>query len=352
MDRRYYLDLAKSGLRMPIGTDLVLREKPDEGAILASGERLGEVVEEAARRYGTPLAVPLMDLTVEKETLLTILGVEASAIPTYHFHEAPDAATFAKVAAGLGGEPTQRMRANLEAISYIAQKTDLVACGMCIGPFSFMTKLIADPIAAVYMAGSGVTREEDAEVDAMESALELGLEVILRSISAQIDAGAKAVIICEPAASVAFFSPKQLAKGTDVFERLVMVPNRKVKELLASRGADLIFHDCGELVDQMISSFSTLDPAMMSLGSSRKLWEDAALIPDDIVLYGNLPTKRFFSSDLGVDEVKRMTCDLIEKMSATGHPFILGSECDVLSVPEVRESISGKVDAFLHCTCG
>lgn len=352
MQRVDYLDLAASGLRMPIGTDLVLREQPDEAEILLDGVRLGKVVEQAAKRYNTPLAFPLMDLTVEKEALLLALGVDPAEIPTYHFNGVIEPGLTDAVRASLDAGQTPRMRANAEAISYIASNTDLVPCGMCIGPFSFMTKLIADPIAPVYMAGTGVTGEEDAEIRAIETALDLGLQVILQSISQQIDAGAQAVIVCEPAASVSYFSPKQLAKGADTFERFVMKHNRQLKALLASRGVELIFHDCGELLDSMVAEYATLRPVIMSLGSSRKLWEDATLVPEDVVLYGNLPTKRFYATDLTIENVEQMTLDLLAQMKASGHPFILGSECDVLSVHDVREAISEKVHAFLQCKAG
>lgn len=85
MQREFYLDLARQGLRMPIGTDLVLHEKDDVDGILVDGYRLGQVVKEAARRYRTPLAVPHMDLMIEKTAMLELLEVPAPQIPTYHF---------------------------------------------------------------------------------------------------------------------------------------------------------------------------------------------------------------------------------------------------------------------------
>ena len=84
MERQYYLDLAASGLRMPIGTDLVLHEQPDPRAVLANGERLGQVVVAAARRFRTPLAFAHMDLEVEKAALLSLLGVPADQISRFH----------------------------------------------------------------------------------------------------------------------------------------------------------------------------------------------------------------------------------------------------------------------------
>lgn len=126
-----------------------------------------------------------------------------------------------------------------------------------------------------------------------------------------------------------------------------MQPNRRVAELLAAHGVDLIFHDCGELTDQMVRAFTTLRPVVLSLGSSRHLWEDAALVPNDIVLFGNLPSKRFYSDDLfPLSEVKANAEDLLAKMKATGHPFILGSECDILSVPGCEHTIAAKAAAL------
>jgi len=211
-----------------------------------------------------------------------------------------------------------------------------------------MTKLINDPITPVFLSGSGMTGEDDPDVALMERALQLALNAILPYVEAQCKAGAKAFIMCEPAANMVYFSPNQLAESYEVFEKYVMEPCRQVKAVLDKYGVDLIFHDCGELQDEMVRRFATLDPAVLSFGSSRKLWEDTALLPKNIVLFGNMPSKKFYSDALiSIDEVKRHACDLICKMQATGHPFILGSECDVLSVPGAEETIKAKVNAFL-----
>ena len=67
------------------------------------------------------------------------------------------------------------------------------------------------------------------------------------------------------------------------------------------------------------------------------------------MIYGNLPTKQFYSDELmSVDRVRSLATDLAARMRATGHPFILGSECDVLSVPGREAAIQAKVAAFLE----
>jgi hypothetical protein len=349
MDKSFYLDLAARGLRMPIGADLMLHEETDPENVVLDAERLGRVVEKTARRYRTPIAIPLMDLRLEKSDLLAFAGVSASEVDLFHFAAPPDEELVKGICCSADRPFSERIQANQGAVRYIAERTDLLPVGMLIGPFSLMTKLVPDPIAPVAMAGSGVSGSEDAGVLAVERCLEMALATVLRSARAQIAAGAKAILMCEPAANTVYLSPRQMRGGSDIFERFVLEPNRRIRDLLEQHNVDLIFHDCGELLTEMVRQFAVeLRPKIISLGSSRKLWEDAAVIPRDIVLFGNLPTKTFYSdSAMPIEEAVRRAAEITEKMAACGHPHILGSECDVLYVPEAAETIQRKVDATL-----
>ncbi len=348
MERAYYLNLAAQGLRMPIATHLILAEQADPDGCKHDGAKLGQVIIDTARRFQTPLAFPLMDLMVEKRDLLTMLGVAPEQIDTYHFNPGPPADALASVQAAMKSCTDPQLLVYADAIRRVSREPGLLPMGMAIGPFSLMTKLIADPITALYLAGTGSTRDDDPEVAALEACIELGTEVILRSMRLQLEAGAKAICLCEPAANQVYLSPHQLAAGADTFERFVMAPNRRLRALLDAFGADLIFHDCGELTNDMVRAFCTLDPALLSLGSSRVLWEDAAMVPKATVLFGNLPTKQFYSDrELPLEKVRERIRNLAERMTATGHPFILGSECDVLYVPEADFAIRSKVQAIM-----
>lgn len=349
MNRQYYLELARSGLRMPIGTDLELHEHPDADEIVLDGLRLGRVTEDAARRYRTPLAVPLMDLRLEKADLLRILATPNDNVDTFHFQVPPGEDMMDRLKAGLDLPFARRNQAHLDSIRYIDKQTDLLPVGMAIGPFSLATKLIADPITPIAMAGMGVTAAEDSGVFMVESCLAVAELAVARSLKAQAQTGARAILICEPAANVVYLSPKQIQAGSDIFERFVLQPNLRLKQQLADHGVDLIFHDCGQLNDSMVRQFAErIHPVVLSLGGSRNLWEDAALVPENVVLFGNLPTKSFYSdSVMPVDKVRSMTLELIARMKAAGHPHILGSECDVLHVPEAAETIREKVAAML-----
>ncbi len=341
MIRDTLLSLARAGHRMPIGTDLVLYEEPDPENARLCPERLGRVIQRAALRYRTPLAFPLMDLRLEKSDLLSALGVPAEEIDAFHFSAAPPEAQRARVLEDDTRPFPAACLAQQGAIRYIASLTELVPIGMAIGPFSLMTKLLADPITPLALAASGLTEDDDSGIRLASAALDLALATVLRSLRAQAAAGARAVIVCEPAISVTYLSPRQMARAPRVLDRFVLDPLRAVRRHLDA---------CGEPDSSLLRTLAfELRPAMLSLGSSRRLWEDAALVPEDTVLYGNLPTRQFYSdAAMPVEQVRRLARELIERMRAAGRPFILGSECDVLHVPEAAETIRRKVDAMLE----
>ncbi len=335
---------------MPIGVDLVLHKHPDHDLILRDGERLGALMAEAAAVFRTPLAFPLMDLRLEKATLLPFFGVPAEEADRFHFDRAPSVEDMALFEEGLvAARPSARVAAQLGALRYIVERTTLCPVGMSIGPYSLASKLMVDPITPVYLAGEGFSGADDADVALLEAAMRIALVTVRHSVAQQLAAGAKAIFIAEPAANLVFFSPLQIQSGSGVFERFAIGPNRNIAQLVAEHDADLIFHCCGELVDEMLDGFCSLRPAMLSLGSSRKLWEDAKRVPKDVVLYGNLPSKQFYSDGImPVAKVDALAVELVAKMRAVRHPFILGTECDTLCVDGCAERIRAKLARLLR----
>jgi hypothetical protein len=340
--------LAASGLRTPIGTDLVLHERPDPEAVRLDGRRLAGVVREAAERYRTSLAIPLMDLRLEKADLVERL--RPGAVPdAFHLEEPPSEGDLDRVRGTDEDAFLPAHRAHLDAIAEVAGTAGHLPLGMAIGPFSLATKLLADPIAAVALAGRGVPPGDEPLVATILGGLALAELAVHRSLRAQVEAGAAAVIVCEPAASSLFVSPRQVASGSPVFDRFVIEPLLRVRAVLDESGADLVLHDCGELTTAMVEALaSRVRPAVLSLGASRRLWEDAAIVPEEVVLFGNLPTKHFYSDEtLPLEAVRSMTRDLVARMGDAGRPFILGSECDVLHVAGAGDTIRRKVEAML-----
>ncbi len=353
MERQYYLGLAEAGVKMPIGTHLVLHEQADPERILRDGTRLGQLMAQTANRYRTPLAFPVMDLELEQAHLLGLLGLGGDQPATFRFRGAPGDEAMQMLQDRLDQPLSEPMQALCDALSWLRDHTTLVPVGMCIGPFSLMTKLVSDPITPIALAGMGLSAAEDEGIAAVTDTLDLAVAVITRYVEAQAAAGARAIVLCEPAANVVYLSPKQIEQGSGIFDTFVMEPLLRVKHALMGADADLILHDCGELTDGMVASLASLDPAVLSLGSSRVLWEDARLVPNTTVLFGNLPSKRFFSdAEITVEQVESMGAELLARMRQVGHPFMLGSECDVLSVPGCEHTLHEKAMAIVRCAAG
>jgi hypothetical protein len=343
VDRGLFLNLARRGCRFPIATDLALHDHPDPDNVRRDPQALGRVIAASAQRWGCPLGIPLMDLRLEKADLLSAFGIPEEESEAFHFNGRPPASLPRRLflpahAAAIG------------AIRWVRDHTSLIPCGMAIGPFSLLTRLLSDPITPLALLARGLTAEDDPAIDIALRARQLALDTVTRSVRAQLEAGSQAVMICEPSASIAYLSPRQMRAGATLFEDFVLAPNRALRDLIESAGALLFFHNCGELTNDMVAAFAReLRPAALSLGSSRDLAADAALVPRDVVLYGNLPTRRFYSdSALPEDEVARLTASLLERMHAADHPHICGSECDVLHVPGARDAIDRKLGILMN----
>lgn len=336
MTRQFWLDLARRGACFPIATDLDLHEEAEPEAVRADPGRMGAMLARSARRYGIPMAMPLMDLRLDKAALLAPFGWNEQAAETYQFTEIPDSAP----------EVMAPADARAGAIAWLRTNTGLAPVGLAIGPFSLATRLMRDPISAVALAGEG--EMGDPMVRLWEWCLARARAVVRRSLEWQVEAGARTMILCEPAVSSVYLSPRQIKRGSPIFADYALAPMREVKQLLSESGVSLFLHDCGELTQPVVQAWAAdVHPAVLSLGSSRKLWEDEALVPDDVVMYGNLPSKLFYSDDaMPSEEVARRAAELRERMGAARHPFILGSECDVLHVPDCAERIRRKVEVW------
>lgn len=347
MDRGLFLNLARRGLRFPIATDLTLHEHPDPEQARRDPATLGRIVALSAGRWQCPVAIPLMDLRLEKADLLSALGIPEEQAESFHFTERPPAAVPRRLflpahAAAIG------------AIRWIRDHTTLIPCGMTIGPFSLLTRLLADPITPLALLARGMQEDEDVSIDIALRARQLAIATVTRSVRAQLEAGAQVVIVCEPSASIAYLSPRQQRAGATLFEHFVLAPNRALRDQIHAAGALLFFHNCGELTNDMVAAFGQdLHPEVLSLGSSRDLAADAGLVPEDTVLYGNLPTRRFYSdSALPASEVAALTVSLVARMRAAGHAHITGSECDVLHVAGAMKAIERKLSILMNAEPG
>ena len=151
-----YLDLARSGRCLPDGDGPGLeRETPDPEAARRDGLGWARSWNETPGAGARPLALPLMDLRLDKADLLARLGIGEEEADRFHFAAPFDQETSETLRRGDTPRTVPAARHATERCDTSPAATDLLPVGMTIGPFSLATKLMADPITAVALLGSG-----------------------------------------------------------------------------------------------------------------------------------------------------------------------------------------------------
>ena len=345
MARERWLDIARATPTVPLAVDIACHNLP--GIKIRSQKSLpvGPALIRAAARYNAPFIFSKMDLTREQATLARSLGLsEPGDLESFHFNMVPEDGPAAELSKKEWFS-SKEWEEQLSNVMYAHANSTLPVLGSAIGVFTLITKMMQGEkaIVAVSMHGSGETATGDPDVALLLWLLPICEKVVTQSVTAQLNAGAAGIMIADPAAQVNFIPPSM----PEMFEKFVVEPNRRIRELIERRNADLFFHCCGELVPEYVSEFGhSIHPTVLSLGSSRCLWEDAKVVPKDVVLYGNVPSKHFVSKELTADAVTRQCRQLRDEMGRIAHPFILGTECDTLHVPGNDAAIDAKLNAM------
>ena len=149
----------------PVGTDLIMHEEPAPEKIRNDGAALGRVIEKSrsmlAHSVGGSADGPAPGDMTSAGSRRSARGpgrhVSLSAAPL-------DDAALRRLTSEQPGTICAGSTARNRALAYVHTVPDLVAVGMAIGPFSLATRLMADPISAGAMAGSGVEESESDEV--------------------------------------------------------------------------------------------------------------------------------------------------------------------------------------------
>ena len=248
MTRSYFLDLARSGRACPMATDLVLNEEPDPEAARRDGDAAGPGRGTARAALGLA-AWPCRSWTCGSRRP-TCWPAWESARKRRTGSTSPRPLDHGDAGGAAGGEAPAVPEARHATGPCGTSRDRPTSCpiGMTIGPFSLATKLMADPITAAALLGSGVTPEDDPQVKLLCDCLEAAEATVLESVRRQLEQGARAVLVCEPAASIglSLASPDQ-GRLADLRAAGARAQRAARVRSSGTPRRDLIFHDCGEL---------------------------------------------------------------------------------------------------------
>lgn len=213
-----------------------------------------------------------------------------------------------------------RVAVYIETMRLMARYLDVLKGGYVIGPFS---------LTGLLMGASEGAMATVMAPDLLHAVLSFSSGVIGRYARALERAGADAIAILEPTASL--LSPEHFQRFAAPY----------IKEIVNTLDSIPILHICGS-TDHLIEAMLQTGAQGLSLGSMVDFSQTIKTIPGDVVLLGNLDPVRVLNGSTP-SGVYNATRDLMAAMRPHKN-FILSTGCD-LPMDTPLENIHAMMDA-------
>lgn len=247
---------------------------------------------------------PFMDLTVEAESLGLDISFPENENPAVRKHNVKSEEDLEAVRLrykGISG----RMPLFIKVVEGLAKKFSIVKGAYVIGPYTLAGELMGvEELGINTILNPGLAHKF----------IEFTSSIIKDYAKALLDAGADVIAVLEP--SAVMLSPRQFEEFS----------GRYFSYLVEELKSPLILHICGDTT-HLLEKMSRIGAIGLSLDSLVDLKEASEIVPEDVVLIGNLdPVKVFLQSN--PEEVAKATRDLLNRMKGVSN-FILSSGCDL-----------------------
>lgn len=280
----------------------------DVDQLVHSGDLQAGCMKAIADRYDTAAAVSLMDLSVEAEAFgsrVLFTKEEPPAVVDCIVESMEDAISLAVPAVG-SARTGECIRGIALAAQYIKDRPVLAGV---IGPFSLIGRLMDMQKVMINC------RREPALLHIL---LEKACIFISDYILALKEAGADGVFMAEPAAGL--LAPK--------FNKEFSVPYvEKIREACEDDNFLIIYHNCGNTIPLLKDIVEQTNFKVLHLGNAIDLKEALELIPEEILVMGNVDPANVFR--MGTPEsVREATVELLERCGEHKN-FGISSGCDI-----------------------
>lgn len=258
-------------------------------------------------RYASPFALSAMDLSAEAEAFGCTVALSDAEIPTV---TAPVLSSLEEAKALVVPVPgSKRTGVYLEAVRLLSRlEGEPFVFGGCIGPFSLAARLV------------GVSQAMEltlAEPELMHTLLEKSAGFLVNYIKAFRAAGARGVIMAEPAAGL--LSPRGMSKFSSSYIK-------QIAEALNDQSFTVLLHNCAAKLLHLSAILET-GLSTFHFGAPMDLVGALKQLPPDVILCGNLdPTAVFVQSN--PEEVLKRTGELLAQ-TAGYRNFVISSGCDL-----------------------
>lgn len=280
----------------------------DVEQMVHNGELQAKCMKAIADRYDMAAAVSLMDLSLEADAFgskILFTKEEPPAVVDSIIETMEDAIALKVPSVGAG-----RTGESVKAISLVVETiTDRPVIAGVIGPFSLIGRLMD-------MQKVMVNCRRDPAI--LHVLLEKASAFITSYILALKEAGANGVFMAEPAAGL--LAPK--------FNKEFSIPYvEKIRSACEDDDFLMIYHNCGNTLPLLADIVEGTNFRVLHLGNAIDLEEALKLVPEDILVMGNIdPASAFCLST--PEAMKEIVTGLLTRCSVYPH-FAISSGCDL-----------------------
>ncbi|HPA21238.1 MAG TPA: uroporphyrinogen decarboxylase family protein [Verrucomicrobiae bacterium] len=289
------------------------------GQYYSEAKTMAKVIAEGCRRYGFDGVQLSMGVTGEAEALGAHVEQPSDGSPLLKHHPLKNLGDFAALDPAEGARKG-RMPTYFDAVHRVADE---------IGQQSFILSTLRGPLNIASQL-RGVEAMLMDLIDEPESAcqlLDFTTEVAIEVSRGSLGTGADALLFGEATCSPNFISP-------GMYREFVQPRHARLIAEIKSMGWRFAgFHICGD-IRPIFADITATGAAFLDIDYQVPAQEAIALASGRIAMRGNLDPSGVFLRG-SPDEIQSRTTEL--RAAVSGHPWILGSGCDVSpGVPETN----------------
>lgn len=261
-----------------------------------------------ADRCDTLAAVSMMDLSVEAEAFGAEVRFSEDEVPVV---VAPLVATMAQAQAlvipeadaGRCGLYVDTIRKSKERI------TDRPVLAGVIGPYSLAGRLmdVTEIMINCYM-----------EPELVHTVLQKATQFLIQYIRQYKEAGAQGVVMAEPLTGM--LSPDLAKEFSEPYVRQIV-------ETVQDETFLVVYHNCGDNILHMADSIAATGAAAFHFGNAVSLKEMLAVMPEDVLVMGNVDPARQFCNGTP-ESIRTETLEILKECGSYSN-FVISSGCDI-----------------------
>jgi uroporphyrinogen decarboxylase len=297
--------------------------------LVDSSELQAEAMETVAKATPSIAAVSLMDLSVEAQAFGASVRFSDDEVPTVtgqlvSDEEEAKALAVPSVGAGRTGVCVEAIRMAKERIQ------DRPVLAGVIGPYSLAGRLM-DVTEIMYLCYD--------EPETVHLVLEKAAEFIINYGLAFREAGADGMVMAEPLAGL--LSAEMSAEFSCPYVK-------KIIEALQTEDFAVIYHNCGNSVNNMLPEIFSSGAAAYHFGNAVDMREILDQAPADVLCMGNIDPAGQFASGTP-ESIREATISLLQACGNEPN-FIISSGCDIPPHSKWKniEAFFGAVEEFNH----